>query len=105
MTEKWKLERTMMAVPVMSSARPIRFREDLCIGCNRCVEACQVDVLLPNPEKGKPPVVAYPGECYYCGCCGMECRCPGALILEHPLMNQAKFIPRKEAGDNERAGA
>lgn len=95
MTDDWKLEREMTVNPVSSSARPILFHEELCIGCNRCLEACQVDVLVPNPEKGKPPVAAYPGECYYCGCCGMACPRPGALELRHPLMNQAKFIPRK----------
>ena len=55
-----------------------------------------MDILVPNPEKGKAPIVAYPGECYYCGCCGMACP-TGALELRHPLMNQAKFIPKKEA--------
>lgn len=80
---------------VTSSARPILFDEEKCLGCNSCVEACQVDILLPNPEKGKHPIVAYPGECYYCGCCGMACPVDGALTLRHPLMNQAKFIPKK----------
>ena len=86
---KWKLN----IIP--SSARPILFNEELCIGCNSCVNVCQVDILVPNPEKGKAPIVAYPGECYYCGCCGMACP-TGALELRHPLMNQAKFIPKKE---------
>lgn len=80
---------------IPSSARPILFDEEKCLGCNRCAEACQVDILLPNPEKGKHPMVAYPGECYYCGCCGMVCPVDGALTLRHPLMNQAKFIPKK----------
>lgn len=80
---------------IPSSARPIIYHEDKCVGCNLCVNACQVDILIPNPEKGKPPIVAYPGECYYCGCCGMACPNPGALEMRHPLMNQAKFIPKK----------
>ena len=86
---EWKLN----VIP--SSARPILFNEELCIGCNQCVQVCQVDILVPNPENGKVPIVAYPGECYYCGCCGMVCP-TGALELRHPLMNQAKFIPKKE---------
>jgi len=84
---------------IPSSARPIRYDADLCIGCNRCVNICQVDILLPNPEKGKPPIVGYPGECYYCGSCVMVCPQKGAIKLEHPLMNQAKFIPKKDKGE------
>ena len=80
---------------VPCSARPIVYDETRCIACNACVETCQVDVLLPNAEKGKPPVVAFPGECYYCGCCVMACPMEGAIRLEHPLMNRAKFVPAR----------
>ena len=86
-----KREIEFEAVSIPSSNRPLRFDEKLCIGCGRCVEACQVDVMI----KGKPPVVLYPGECYYCGGCVMECPCPGAITLVHPLMNQTKFVPVK----------
>lgn len=82
---------------IPSSARPLIFDEEKCIGCNRCAAVCQVDILIPNPVKGKPPVVLYPGECYYCGSCVMECPSKGAIRLAHPLMNQAKFVPVKEA--------
>jgi len=30
---------------------------ELCNGCNTCVDVCRADVLVPNPEKGKPPIV------------------------------------------------
>ncbi|MDO5409983.1 MAG: ferredoxin family protein [Lachnospiraceae bacterium] len=79
--------------PVGCSTMPIYYDESLCIGCNRCADTCQCDILLPNPEKGKPPIVMYPGECYYCGACVMVCPRKGAITLEHPLMNQAKFVP------------
>ena len=46
-----------------------------------------------SPEKGKHPIVLYPGECYYCGACVMACPHDGAIRLEHPLMNRAKFVP------------
>ena len=62
-------------------------------GCNACVNICQVDILIPSPEKGKHPIVLYPGECYYCGACVMACPHDGAIRLEHPLMNRAKFVP------------
>jgi len=40
--------------------RPVIFNPDLCIGCNTCVEVCQMDVFIPNPEKGEPPIILYP---------------------------------------------
>ena len=90
----------LSAVRVPSSARPLRFDADRCVGCNCCVNICQVDILIPNPEKGRPPVVLYPGECYYCGSFVMVCPRKGAITLSHPLMNQAKFVPvRRPEGD------
>lgn len=83
------------AAVVPCSARPLIFDQELCIGCNRCADVCQVDIMIPNPEKGRHPVVLYPGECYYCGSCVMACPRKGAIRLEHPLMNQAKFVPVK----------
>ena len=84
--------------PVFSSARPITIDADKCIGCNRCANICQTDIMMPHAEKGKPPVIMYPGECWYCGCCVMSCP-TGAIHLSHPLINQAKFrevIPSEE---------
>ena len=85
----------LSAAKIPSSARPIRFDAEKCVGCNRCANICQVDIFIPNPEKGRPPIVLYPGECYYCGSCVMVCPRPGAIELEHPLMNQARFVPVK----------
>lgn len=79
--------------PVPCSTRPLYFDPALCIGCGRCAAICQCDILLPPPRKGSTPLVVYPGECYYCGACVMVCPRPGAIRLEHPLMNQAKFVP------------
>lgn len=86
---------SLTARVVPCSAEPLIFDDGLCIGCNRCAEVCQCDILIPSPEKGRHPVVLYPGECYYCGACVMECPCPGAIKLQHPLMNRAKFVPVK----------
>lgn len=77
---------------VPCSVNPIRYDEKLCVGCNRCVNACQCDVLFPSNKKGEHPIVMFPGECYYCGACVIECPNKGAITLEHPLMNKAKFI-------------
>lgn len=73
-------------------AEPIRFDENKCIGCHRCMEACMIDVMLPG-EPGKHPVAAYPDECWYCGCCVMECP-TGAISLHHPLMNQTRWVAK-----------
>lgn len=78
------------------SATPLIFDESLCVGCNICANICQCDIMIPNPEKGKHPIVAFPGECYYCGACVMVCPRPGAIDLQHPVMNRAKFVPVKE---------
>lgn len=77
---------------VSCSTSPISYDEDKCIGCGRCAEVCQCDILVPQ-GKGKHPIVMYPGECYYCGCCVIECPVEGAISLRHPLMNRARFIP------------
>ena len=77
--------------PVACSNKPLLFDETKCVGCNSCVRVCQVDILFPNPERGKPPIVGYPGECYYCGSCVMACPNEGAITLKHPLMNKTRF--------------
>jgi formate hydrogenlyase subunit 6/NADH:ubiquinone oxidoreductase subunit I len=53
--------------------RHIYFKEDVCTGCNLCVDVCMCDALVPNPVKGKPPVEMYPEECWFCGCCMTFC--------------------------------
>ncbi len=78
---------------VPCSVRPLIYDPSKCIGCNRCADVCQCDVLMPSPTKGSHPIVMYPGECYYCGACIMACPKPGALQLSHPLMNRARFVP------------
>lgn len=79
-------------IRTVRAATPVRFDESLCISCLRCVEACQIDVLIPGSEDS-PPVAAYPDECWYCGCCVMECP-TGAIHLHHPLMNQARWVEK-----------
>jgi NAD-dependent dihydropyrimidine dehydrogenase PreA subunit len=75
----------------------------LCKGCNLCIEACRMDVLLPNLEKGKPPVVVYPDECWFCGDCVQNCPIPGAITMDFP-MNQRVGWKRKATGEFFRIG-
>jgi NAD-dependent dihydropyrimidine dehydrogenase PreA subunit len=76
------------------SPSPLTFDAKLCNGCNLCVEVCQVDILIPNPEKGCPPNVLYPGECWYGGSCVDICPIPGAIKLHTPKMNQVDWKPK-----------
>lgn len=80
-------------------SKPVIFDPELCNGCNQCVDICTTDVLVPNPEKGKPPIVLYPEECWYAGCCVVECPISGALRLNHPWMSKVRF-KRKETGEH-----
>lgn len=88
-------EKNVNILPGMPSSKPIIFNEEKCIGCNKCVEICQVDVFIPSMEKDKKaPSVLYPGECWYCGNCVVVCPVEGAIELRHPLMNQAHWIEK-----------
>jgi len=79
--------------------RPVNFNADLCDGCLKCVNICQVDIMIPNPEKGKPPIVLFPEECWYCGSCVEECPNEGAIKLNHPLQQRVRW-KRKETGEH-----
>ncbi len=77
---------------------PVVIDETKCTGCNKCVNICTTDVLVANPEKGKPPIIVYPEECWYAGCCVAECPAPGALTMRHPLMMRVHY-KNKETGE------
>jgi len=47
--------------------KAVVFDPVFCTACNSCTDVCPTDVLMPNPEGGKPPIVLYPEECWYCG--------------------------------------
>jgi len=71
--------------------RPVVFNPEICKGCNICLEACQMDILYPNPEKSKPPLILFPEECWYCGCCVGHCPLPGAIKLNNPIMRRVRW--------------
>lgn len=77
---------------------PLSFDPDVCIGCNICVDVCQVDVMLPNVEEGSPPVVAYPEECWYDGSCVAACPVPGAISLKRMPKDRVRYR-RKDTGE------
>jgi NAD-dependent dihydropyrimidine dehydrogenase PreA subunit len=87
----------------MTPCRAIVVDPELCTGCNRCVDVCRSDVLMPNLEKGGPPLLAYPDECWFCACCVEHCPKPGAIRMEQPL-NQRIGWKRKATGEYFRIG-
>ena len=78
---------------------PVSFDPDLCIGCDICVDVCQVDIMIPNPEAGLPPVVAFPAECWYDGSCVAACPVPGAIFLNRMPKDTVRYR-RKETGED-----
>jgi Na+-translocating ferredoxin:NAD+ oxidoreductase RNF subunit RnfB len=79
---------------------PVVIDEAKCTGCNKCVTICTTDVLVPNPIKGKPPIVMYPEECWYAGCCVGECPV-GCITMRFPLMSRVHYKD-KETGEIKR---
>jgi formate hydrogenlyase subunit 6/NADH:ubiquinone oxidoreductase subunit I len=83
----------------------VEFNPDICNGCNLCVEVCPTDVMMPNPEKKKPPIVLYAEECWYCGGCVEECPRPGAITMLHPTSQRISVNwKRKDTGEYFRLG-
>lgn len=86
------------AIPnVQTPSVPLKINSEKCIGCNNCVETCQVDVFIPNPKKGAPPILLHPEECWYCGCCANDCPTPGAMTFNWPLPLKLRWR-NKETG-------
>ena len=86
----------------------IVFDPNSCTGCANlkepmCVKACRTDMLLPNPEKGKPPIVVYADECCACGCCVHACprALKGAITMNWPLAMSVRW-KRKDTGEHYR---
>jgi len=62
---------------------PIVFNEDVCTGCNICVDVCLMEILEASPEKGRSPIVGYPDECAYDGAC-IFARSRSAFLIKIP---------------------
>jgi NAD-dependent dihydropyrimidine dehydrogenase PreA subunit len=95
-----KKDKVYILPNVATPNKPVIRNPGICNGCNTCVNICQIDVYVPNPEKGKPPITLHPDECWYCGCCVNECprRDQGAIKFNWPLQ-QRGFYKRKATGE------
>ncbi|MDP6345535.1 MAG: ferredoxin family protein [Alphaproteobacteria bacterium] len=79
--------------------RPVIFNQEKCTGCNICVHFCMEDIFVPAARKGELPIILYPEECWYCGNCVDDCPVPGAIALNHPLMQRVRW-KRKATGEH-----
>lgn len=93
------MTKKVYAIPESGISNPITFNPDICIGCNQCIEVCQVDLFVPNPLKNKPPIVLYPGECWYCGSCVVACPKPGAIKLNPLSMNRVHWKLKSDSDE------
>ncbi len=94
-----------LASNLVTPNRPVLFDEETCTGCNICVDVCSMDVLAPNPIKRGLPLIVFPDECWYCGCCEMHCPTYelGSIRINFPLMQRGRW-KRKESGEHFRVG-
>ena len=61
-------------------------KQDICIGCGRCVNACPVDVIRVTEHKAH---VRYPEECMCCASC--EDVCPTHAIYVSPEKRSSAY--------------
>ena len=82
----------------------VEFDREKCTGCNACTNVCPSDVIMPNPEKGREPIVVFGEECWFCGGCVEEC--PNqALTLVTPAKQRLSTVwMRKDTGKEYRVG-
>lgn len=94
------MKRKIYATPnLITPNRPLIFDKERCSGCNTCVDICPMDILIPNPKKGREPIILFPDECWYCGSCVIHCPKKGALKLNLPLIQRVRW-KRKSTGEH-----
>jgi NAD-dependent dihydropyrimidine dehydrogenase PreA subunit len=76
---------------------------DVCTGCNTCVDVCFMDILVANEEEKKPPIVAYPEECWFDGCCVELCpqREKRAIRINTPASMRVSVLRGERPEDGE----
>ena len=55
-----------------------------CVHCGICAEICPTGVFSPEKEKGAPPEILFPDECWHCNSCVLDCKAK-AVSLRIPL--------------------
>ena len=63
----------------------VRLKQELCIGCGNCVEACPFGAVLWDGESNKPRI------CVYCGYCASYC--PYDVIALEEMGEEARHEP------------
>lgn len=81
-------------------SRVLQFDAAKCVGCNRCVNVCPIDVMIPNPEKGKEPIVIFAEECWFCGSCVNDCP-HQAVTLVMPAKQRISAVWKEKATGKE----
>lgn len=99
------MSNAIYACPAQSGpSRVLKFDNEKCVGCNFCVDTCPLDVMIPNPEKGKEPIVVFAEECWFCGTCAADCP-HGAITLVAPAKQRISAVWKdKETGEEFRVG-
>lgn len=67
---------------------------ELCTGCNRCVEVCPTDVFDPDPVAGAAPEIARLDDCHSCRQCALHCSEDAIYVT---LLNKPSVGLDKEA--------
>ena len=57
--------------------------KERCNACGTCSDICPTDVFHVT-EKGSPPDIRYPEECWHCNACVLDCK-QSAIALRIPL--------------------
>jgi NAD-dependent dihydropyrimidine dehydrogenase PreA subunit len=96
------MEKAYLVPNAAAPCESVSIDTEKCIGCNMCASKCRMQTIMPNPEKGQPPIVLYPDECWFCGCCVEVCK-NEAIKLRYPI-NQRVFFKRKTTGEIFRIG-
>ena len=87
---------------VTGPTEAVSIDETICIGCNACANICRTQTILPSPQKGEAPLLVYPDECWFCGCCVEVCP-TGAIQMRHPIAKRLMF-KKKSTGEVYRIG-
>lgn len=64
-----------------------------CKACGICADICPTDVLA-MAQKGTPPLVKYPDECWHCNSCVLDCP-ESAITLRIPLPAMLLYVDAK----------